>query len=70
MTIKARELRVLICITWHADSAGYAWPSQELIARETRLARQTVSEAIKQLQKLGCIMIMNQRRLRAERYYG
>ena len=47
--LKARELRVLMCISGHADPEGYAWPAQTLIAEETRLVRQTVNEAIQRL---------------------
>ncbi len=60
--LKAREIRVLHCISCHAGTDGYAWPSQELIARETDLARQTVSLAIKQLLELEYLVLVSKER--------
>ena len=62
--LKARELRVLHCISCHADAGGYAWPSQDLIAEETSLHRVTVTLAIKQLLKLGYLVLVSSKRRR------
>ncbi len=60
--LKAREIRVLHCISCHAGTDGSAWPSQELIARETDLARQTVTLAIKQLLELEYLVLVSKER--------
>ncbi len=60
--LKPCEWRVLACVSWHADPDGYAWPSQELIARETRLHRVTVNKATQQLRTLGYLVIMPRKR--------
>ena len=56
--LTAGELRVLICISGHADAEGYAWPAQTLIAEETNLYRSTVNRAIQRLRELGYLDIL------------
>ena len=54
--LKSREWRVLVCISWHANANGLAWPSQDLIADETGLNRSTVNRAVTRLAKLGYLV--------------
>ncbi len=60
--LKPSDFQVITCISWHADTDGYAWPPQDLIALETGLHRVTVNRAIQRLQKLGYLVIVPHQR--------
>ena len=60
--LKHSEWCVYIGICAHADTEGYAWPSQELIAQERGLHRSTVTRAIKRLAEVGHIIIVERKR--------
>ena len=51
--LKGADWRVLTAISWRADAAGVAWPSQQDIADITGLARPTVGTAVSRLTKYG-----------------
>ena len=52
-TLKASDFRVLLAISWRADAAGIAWPSQQDIADVTGLSRPTVGTSVSRLAKYG-----------------
>ena len=60
--LRGRHWRVLHCISSHADGAGYAWPSQELVSKETGDCRRIVNEVVKQLVNWGYIIIESKER--------
>ena len=51
--LKASDFRVLSAISWHADAAGFAWPSQQRIADVTGLSRPTVGTCVSRLARYG-----------------
>ena len=51
--LKASDFRVLSAISWRADAAGVAWPSQQDIAKITGLSRPTVGLCVSRLARYG-----------------
>ena len=51
--LKASDHRVLLAISWRADAAGIAWPSQQDIADVTGLSRPTVGKCVSRLARYG-----------------
>lgn len=51
---------VLVAIADYADENGYAWPSQERLARDTAYCARTIRRAIATLAKIGLISIEKQ----------
>lgn len=49
---KGARLGVFLAISLHANEEGWAWPSYDLLAKETGYNRNTVSEALAELCKL------------------
>ena len=60
--LKGADWRVLTCISWHADAKGYAWPSQEEIARVTGLTRPTVGKSVSRLRRFGYLEVIKRER--------
>ena len=48
---------VLLCLAWHADANGNAWPSERTLAAEAGLNRKTVRRALIALADAGAIKI-------------
>ena len=51
--LRLSDVRVLWAISWHADAAGFAWPSQGRIGELTHMTRETVNRCIKRLEGFG-----------------
>ena len=60
--LKASDFRVLSAISWRADAAGIAWPSQQDIANVTGLSRPTVGLCVSRLARYGYLKRVAMRR--------
>ena len=62
------EVQVWLTVSGHASikERNTAWPTQETIARETGLHRNTVGLAIKRLKKLGHLTIESKKRVKGQ----
>lgn len=61
--LRGSEFKVLANLYWHCDSVKLiSWPSQDRIATETCLCRETVNRAIKSLAAKGLISIRDKRK--------
>lgn len=56
--LKRADWAVLTAICFHANTAGYAFPSQERLAELTGLCRQTVNACVGRLRQLGYLKIV------------
>jgi len=50
------ELKVWLCLVLHSDEYGYAFPSNNLMVRETGMSRSTVKRAKTELRKKGWLV--------------
>ena len=64
--LKGADWRVLTCVSWHANTSGYAWPSQEMVAAVTGLARPAVGKSISRLRRFGYLEIIKRDRQRGQ----
>lgn len=55
MQLKPRELSVMCCLMYHANSNRLCFPSRRLIAKECNLSLKTVDAALKELINRGII---------------
>ena len=56
--LKRVDWAVLAAISFHADTRGYCYPSQDRIAALTGLSRQTVNRSVRQLREFGYLKIV------------
>lgn len=57
-SLKRADWAVLTAICFHANTAGYAFPSQERLAELTGLCRQTVNAHVRRLRQFGYLKIV------------